>query len=166
MKDKVASNLSRQAVAAADLIEAIRSDDETLNSDMIEGETGFFEAVEVALHEIGECEIQAAGLADYIKRLGDRLSRVNSRSEKLRGLIDQAFQIAEVKAHKFPSATITQKAVPPQLVVEDEALIPSKFYAPQPPRLDKKALKDAAKAGSIPGARMSNGGTTIQIRRA
>lgn len=166
MTDKVADNLSRQAVAAADLIEAIRSDDETLNRDMIEGETDFFEAVEVALHEIGECEIQAAGLSDHIKRLNDRLSRVKSRSEKLRGLIDQAFQIADVKAHKFPTATITQKAVPQQLIVEDEASIPSTFYTPQPPKLDKKALKEAVKSGSIPGARLSNGGTTIQIRRA
>lgn len=166
MKDFTAERLSKNAAAAAELVKALATDDEVLAHDMVEGETGFFEAVERALDEIAECEIQAAGIADMKKRLTDRETRVKNRKEKLRGLIDQAFQMADVKSHKFPCATITTKAVPPQLVVEDESAIPSRFYKPQPPKLDKAALKDAASVEPIPGVRLSNGGTTIQIRRA
>jgi len=160
--------LSRQAVAAAELIRALGDDanDEALSHDMIEGETGFFEAVERALDEIGECEIVAAGIKDMQGNLSQRLSRTNLRADRLRGLIDQAFQLAEVKTHKFPGATISTKKVPPKLIVTDEAAIPAQFYKPQPPSLDKTALIEAAKAGPVAGAEMSNGGVTIQIRRA
>lgn len=160
--------LNRQAVAAAELLAALGDDahDDDLAHDMIEGETDFFEAVERALSEIDECEIMQAGIKDMQKRLSDRLARVSGRADRLRGLIDQAFQMAEIKSHKFASATISTKAVPRKLIVTDESQIPARFYEPQPPKLDRKALLDAMKAGKgVPGADMSNGGTTIQIRR-
>jgi len=59
------------------------------------------------------------------------------------------------------------KAVPQKLIVTDESQIPTRFFKPQPPKLDRKELLDALKIGeTVPGADMSNGGTTIQIRRA
>jgi len=159
--------MSRQAVAAAELVRALNDDDPDLIHDTVEGETDFFEAVQRALDEIAECEIVQSGCADMKQRLSDRETRAKNRADKLRGLIDQAFQLAEVTSHKFPTATITTKRVPPKLIVTDEAAIPARFYAPQPPKLDKKALADALKSGGpIEGAEMSNGGTTIQIRRA
>lgn len=164
--DHKGHGISRQAVAAAELVRALGEGDEDLIHDMVEGETDFFEAVERALDEIGECEIVAAGIKDMQSKLASRLSRTNARAERLRGLIDQAFQMAEVKSHKFPGATITTKRVPPKLIITDEASIPSQFYTPQPPSLDRKALAEAVKAGPVEGASMSNGGFTIQIRRA
>lgn len=169
MSDYRDHGINRQAVAAEELIRSLGDDasDDDLLHDTIEGETDFFEAVERALDEITECEIIAAGIADMQKRLSDRLTRANNRSEKLRGLIDQAFQMAEIKSHKFASATITMKAVPQKLIVTDESQIPTRFFKPQPPKLDRKELLDALKNGeAVPGADMSNGGTTIQIRRA
>lgn len=169
MKDYKDHGINRQAVAAAELIRALGEDaeDEALIHDTVEGETDFFEAVERALDEIGECEIVAAGIADMQKRLSDRLTRTNNRAEKLRGLIDQAFQMAEIKSHKFATATLASKSIPRKLIVTDESQIPTRFFKPQPPKLDRKELLDALKSGEvIPGADMSNGGTTIQIRRA
>lgn len=169
MTDYKDHGINRQAVAAAELIRALGEDaeDETLTHDTVEGETDFFEAVERALDEIGECEIMAAGIADMQKRLSDRLTRTKNRAEKLRGLIDQAFQMAEVKSHKFATATIASKAIPRNLIVRDESQIPTRFFKPQPPKLDRKELLDTLKNGeAVPGADMSNGGTTIQIRRA
>lgn len=169
MSDYRDHGINRQAVAAAELIRALGedADDETLIHDTVEGETDFFEAVGRALDEIGECEIMAAGISDMQKRLSDRLTRANNRAEKLRGLIDQAFQMAEVKSHKFPTATIASKSIPRKLIVTDESQIPTRFFKPQPPKLDRKELLDALKNGeAVPGADMSNGGTTIQIRRA
>lgn len=169
MSDYSDHGINRQAVAAAELIRALGggAEDEVLIHDTIEGETDFFESVERALDEITECEIIATGIAEMQKRLSDRLTRTKNRSEKLRGLIDQAFQMAEIKSHKFASATITMKAIPQKLIVTDESQVPARFFKPQPPKLDRKELLDAIKSGEIiPGADMSNGGTTIQIRRA
>lgn len=167
-KDYRDHGISKQAVAAAELVRALGedSDDAVLVHDVIEGETDFFEAVERALDEIGECEIVAAGVKDMQDKLSKRLSRTNLRAEKLRGLIDQAFQMADIKSHKFPGATISTKAIPRKLIITDESAIPSKFFVPQPPKLDRKALTQAASVGPVDGAEMSNGGTTIQIRRA
>lgn len=160
--------LSRQAVAAAELLRSLADDGSDLDftHDVVEGETGLFEAVQLALNEIDEGEVVMAGCAAMVKTLQDRMDRTKRRSEKLRGLIDQAFQMANVKSHKFPTATISQKAVPSKLIVLDESAIPSEFFKPQPPKLDMAALKAAAKDRRVEGAEMSNGGTTIQIRRA
>lgn len=165
--DETRSALNRQSMAARALIEELAGDDAELAHDIVEGETDLFEAVERALAEIDECDILVEGLSAHIKKLNDRLSRVKKRAENVRGMIDQAFQMAEVQSHKFSTATITTKRIPPKPVVSDESLIPSRFFAPQPPKLDMKALGQAVKDGEdVPGASMSNGGTTIQIRRA
>lgn len=165
--DATRGDLNKQGMAARMLVDELAGDDAELAHDLVEGETDFFEAVERALSEIDECDIMAEGLAAHIKKLNDRLARVKKRAENVRGMIDQAFQMAEVQSHKFSTATISTKSIPPKLIVSDESEIPSRFFEPQPPKLDKKALGDAVKSGeAVPGAVMSNGGTTIQIRRA
>lgn len=166
-RDFTKEELDRQAVAASHLLDEIGRDDDGLTHDMIEGETGFFEAAQIALDEIAECEIMATGISEAQKKLAERKRRVDARAERLRGMLDQAFQVAGVKTHKFPTATITTKAVPQKLIVSDESQVPARFFTPQPPKLDRKALLDALKDGeNAPGATLSNGGQTIQIRRA
>jgi len=166
MKDRTRYDLNKQSIAAAELIREIGSDDAELTHDMVEGETDLFEAIEAALAEIDQCDILASGLQSHILELQKRLSRIKNRAKAVRGLIDQAFQMAEIESHVFPTATITLKSVPAKLIVTDEAQIPSRFFEPQPPKLDKKELTKAAKAGDVAGVTMSNGGKTIQIRRA
>lgn len=169
-RDWTADDIARQTDAAKSLLAELAADgltdDEELTHDMIEGETSFFEAVDKALSEIDECDIMIEGLAAKIKQLTSRKKRNEDRAKKLRGLIDQAFQMAQLKRHKFERATITTKNVPPSLIVTDEADIPSKYFDDQPPKLNKKRLFDDVKSGiSIPGASQTNGGTTIQIRK-
>lgn len=162
-------DLSRQAMAAKELIKALREtdDDAALAHDMIEGETGFFEAAQSALDEIDQCDMLAAGIKDMQATMAKRLSRIQGRADRLRALLDQAFQMAEIKTHQFASATISTKATPPKLIVTDEALIPSDFFEAQAPKLARADLLRALKEGrTIPGAELSNGGKTIQIRRA
>lgn len=163
--DATKGALNKQAVAAATLIHEIGNDDDALVHDMVEGETDLFAAIDMALSEIDECDIMAAGLKDHITKMTERLNRVKGRSERLRGYIDQAFQMAEIKSHKFERATISTKAIPPKAIITDEAAIPSDFFVPQPPKLDRAALLRALKDGPVAGAELSNGGQTIQIRR-
>lgn len=166
-KDWTKEEIARQVTAAKSLLEELSlGEDEDAKHDLVEGETMFFEAIERALNEIDECDVMIVGLDEKIKQFQSRKKRAGDRAERLRGMIDQAFHMAEINSHKFARATISIKRVPPKLVVTDEAALPSKFYAPQPPKLDKKALFDAIKAGEeIPGAHKSNGGSTIQIRK-
>jgi hypothetical protein len=51
------------------------------------------------------------------------------------------------------------------VVITDEHAIPQAFWRPQPPKLDRKAIGEALKAGqAVPGAQLSNGGTTLAIK--
>lgn len=166
MRDVTKSNIVREAEAAQGLIMELQSDDSELNHDMIEGETSFFEAVEMALDEIRDCAIISEGIKAKVAELGKRKSRVDLRADRLRGLIEQAFAIAEINSHTFPCETVTVKKKTPTLIISDESKIPSKYWEPQPPKLNKKDLFADVKAGPVEGVEKSNGGTSLQIRKS
>jgi hypothetical protein len=92
-----------------------------------------------------------------------------------------------------PTATLTLRTLPPDIVVLQESDIPSEFFVaqpPPPPKLDKAALRNALRARqaqieavanfadpearqralapfpAIPGATLNNGSLSLQIRRA
>jgi hypothetical protein len=168
VSDPIADKLNREATAAKDLIAAIRAEyaDDDLVHDATEGETSMMEAIDAALIEIDECEAIVAGCKAQSDVLLGRARKFDQRKDRVRALIEQAMLIADLPSAKRPTATVTVKRTPPKAIVADESLIPSQYFKPQPPKLDKRALADALKAGeTIPGATLSNGGTTIQINR-
>jgi len=119
--------------------------------------------------------------------------RIEARREIRRALMANALDVAELPNLVTAAGTITRKALPPKVIVVEEADIPARFYVPQEPKLDRTALLNALKERAaaiaertsepgaldekeelatidrkhppIPGATLSNGGTTIQIRR-
>ncbi|WP_298623892.1 siphovirus Gp157 family protein [uncultured Zoogloea sp.] len=165
-RDATAEALSRQSIAAANLLAELRTDDAELAHDMIEGETSLFEALAAAIDEIDQCEIIADGCKAKVEEIGKRRHRADARASRIRALIEQAMAMADLSSVRLPLATLSLKATPPKVVVNDESLIPSEFWAPQSPVLDKKALNDAAKLREIPGVGKTNGGVSLQIRRA
>lgn len=169
MTDPIADTLRRQADAARGLIASIRQehDDEDLVHDGAEGETSIMEAIDMALSEIDDCEAIVAGCKAQSEVLLSRAAKFSQRRERVRALIEQAMLIADLPTAKRPTATVTVKRVPPNLVIADESLIPSRFFKSPPPVLDKVAIKAAAKDGeTIPGVTFDNGGISLQIRRA
>jgi len=166
-KDIIARDLVREASAARDLIAALQSDDEVLNTDMVEGETSLFEAIEAALSEIDECDVMVSGLATKIGEFSDRKRRVDARIEKLRGLMEQAMVVGGLPTVKLATATVTVKEVAAKGIITDEAAIPAEFWKQPDPVLDRAAIQRAFKDGvAIPGVVASNKSTSIQIRRA
>lgn len=163
--DRTAERLQRETIAAADLLAALRIDDDDLAHDMVEGETSFLEAIAAALAEIDDCEIVVDGCKAKESQIADRRHRSERRIEKLRAAIEQAMCVTDLPQVKLPTATLTIKAVPPKPIVTDEAAIPSEFWKPQPPKLDRAALNKAAKDRPVPGVEMSNGGVALQVRR-
>lgn len=165
--DKTANELHRQSEAARDLIDAIRSDDAELNHDMIEGETSFLEAITAAIDEIDECEIIAEGCKAKENQIADRRRRTEARKERLRTLIEQAMLIADMQTVRLPIATLSVSKLPPKPVIVDEASVPAEYWKQPEPVLDKSAVNAAIKDGAeIPGVSMTNGSTSLKIRRA
>lgn len=166
-KDRVALDVAKETQAAASLVAALASDDEALRHDMVEGETSLFEAIDAALAEIDECDVISAGCREKEAQFADRRKGRERRAEKLRGLIEQAMLIAELPSVKLTGATVTVKSLAPKPIYEDEAAIPAEFWKRPAPVLDRAAISQAIKDGrTIPGVSMTNGTTSLQIRRS
>ena len=166
MTDPTANKLRREADAARSLMQELAEHDDETRHDMAEGETSFFEAIDAALTEMDQCAEIVAGCKAQIEMYQARKSKFEGRADKLRGLIEQAMVIADIPSIRRPMATLTVKATKPAAIVSDEAAIPARFWKPQPPKLDKTAINQAVKDGeTIEGVSMTNGGTSLQIRR-
>lgn len=157
--------LRREADAARNMLTAIATDDDQLIHDMIEGETGFLEACEMAIGEIRECEITIDGCQAEIDRLKARLDRAKKRKENVRAAIEQAMIVTDQKTITLPTKTLTIAYRKGVAVITNEAEIPAEFWIEQPPKLDKKKLNDAI-ADGVPGAHQANGTVSLTIRSA
>jgi hypothetical protein len=161
-------DLKNEAEAARSLIANLRDvldDDDQLTHDMIEGETALFDAAATAVARLSEVEGFAAAIDDRIKSLATRKQRLEAQAERIRTAILVAMGVAGLKKMELAIATISVRAVAPKVVIGNEADIPSTFWVPSDPRLDRKALLAALKDGAtIPGATLSNGSETLSIR--
>lgn len=166
----VEHKLDERARAANALVDTLRdlgiSDDDRLVLDTVEGETDLFEVIDAALTEIDGCEVIIEGCKAKEADIKARRDRATDRREKVRAAIEQAIMIADIPTKIVrPTATLTLIKRAPGVVVDDEAKIPSEFFVPQPPKLDKKALADAASERPIEGCHMDNGSVSLTIRR-
>lgn len=164
----ITHDLHEQSLAANVLLANIRDvigDDEEMALVVIEGETDLKEAIAAAVDRISDLNAHMEALSAQIKALGERKSRFEVQGERLRAAIHVAMGQAGLRKLELPQATLSVKAVPAKVEILDEALIPSKYWKAQDPKLDKKAITDALKSKeAIPGATLSNGGETISIR--
>lgn len=157
------------ATTASDVLKEqlreIAGDDLDTIRDTIEGEVDLRGLICLAAEQNVTDAGLVNGLAETINKLAARKDRIEKRIGLLRVAILAAMQSGEIKSLETPAGTITRKAVPPTALILSEAEIPSQYWKPQDPKLDKKAVGEALKAGKeVPGAMMSNGGETIQIR--
>lgn len=167
-KADLRTEIRNEAEAVASLLANIRdviADDDDAREDAIEGETNFKEAIAAAVSRVAEVEAFSEAIKAQSDKLRGRRDRLENQAELLRAAITSAMQTAEIDKIELPSHTLTIKATPPKAVITDEAALPSKFFVTQEPKLSLKAVGDALKAGeTIPGATLSNGGSTLQIR--
>lgn len=161
--------ISKEAEAAATLLKNIAdivADDEVAREDAIEGETNLKEVIAAAVEEIAEAEAMAEVIKVRAGDLAARKKRLEDRAEMLRAAIASALDHVDCKKLTLPTATLSVAPVPPKAIVIDEADLPSDFFEPQPPKLDRRKLLAALKDGPVPGAELSNGGTSLRIRSA
>lgn len=169
MSDKLALRSVQAEIEAAkilrDQIADLAAGDDDFIRDTMEGETNLREMIGALVADDTLDAATVAAIKDVAKKLDARSERIGKRIEMRRALIGSALQIAELKKLETPAGTVTVKAVAPRVVIIEEADIPAVYFKPQAPKLDKAALSEALKNGeTVPGASMSNGSTTIQIR--
>lgn len=161
--------LAKQTAAAQVLKAALSeiTDDPDTLADTIEGETSLHEAIAAVVAGLDEDKMLLDGIKSLQASLAAREARVQTRIDRRRRAIERGMVAGEVQKLELPQATLSMRRVPPALHIVSETIIPDRFWKPQPPKLDKKELGDAIKAGQdVPGATLDNGSMTLAIRRA
>ena len=117
--------------------------------------------------EAVERELQAEAIDQRMKELAERKARFLRSAETLRNMVLQCMEIRGEKAIPSPTLTLSASQIKPGIVVTDESAIPSRFFTPQPPKLDKAALKEAVLTDGevIDGVAIGNGKSSLTIRR-
>lgn len=139
-------------------------DDEDLFRDTLEGNTRFNEIMDRLLSELRDNETLAEAAAQRIGKIRERQTRMTHRVQFYRGLMHRLLSITGLKSVALGEAKISVVNSPDKVIITDESAIPDAFckIIKEP---NKTAIKNAIKNGQyVPGATLSNGGTTIQVR--
>lgn len=153
MKPPLAHILGQETEHARRLLESMRAllaenqDDEDLQSDLVEGETGLVEAVDKVLLQLGSDLMAMQAIDMHIDGLKDRKARIEARTEKLKTMLEHCYKMTGMtKPLQCPLATISLRKMQDKLEILDEAGIPDAFWVTPPPpekRIDKIALRKA-----------------------
>jgi hypothetical protein len=146
----------------ADFPELI-DDDETL-ADTLEGLAQLPDVVAGYVRSALNDETLANALAERIKEMTERKSRLTARSGKRRAIAAALMNSVACKKIEQPDFTASLRFVPPKVIVPDVDTLPDRFCritrAP-----DKRAISDAMQRGeTVQGAVLGNGSITLAIR--
>ncbi|MDH3743328.1 MAG: siphovirus Gp157 family protein [Hyphomicrobiales bacterium] len=139
-------------------------DDETL-FDTLEGASNLNEAVGAIVRSALEDEALVQALKARIDGMRERLSRIQHTASSKRLAALEAMEQVNLKKIVEPDFTISVRPSSPGVVVTCEAEIPDCYTVPQPPKINRRKILDALKAGAdVPGAVLSNSRNTLSVR--
>ena len=163
-------NTYMQAETVRREIEALKAsipeleDDPEFLADIVEGETGLHPLMTRLVAKDRDARSFAEAIKGQIDAMKARRARFQRQSEVIRTLMQRLLEVAGGREIKLPEATISINRVAPSVIVQDETAIPDD-YATFKRSIDKGSIKAALQDGArIPGASLSNGGSTIVIR--
>jgi len=139
-------------------------DEQTL-TDTLEGLANLHEILAAVVRAALADEAQASGLRALIGALETRLERQEYRAAKRRDMVRDAMVESEIKKIAAPDFTLVIRSGSPALVVTDEGAIPTEFWVPREPRLDRQGLLTRLKLGDeVSGAQLSNPQPVLSVR--
>jgi hypothetical protein len=139
-------------------------DEQTL-ADTVEGLTDLHEILAAIIRAALADEALATGLKGRIAEMEDRLNRLQDRAGKRRQLAKDV--MIELDLKKLTAADFTASIRPgmPALMVIDEAAVPSIYWEPREPRLNRQGLAADLKQGAaITGVALSNPEPVLSVR--
>ncbi len=130
-----------------------------------EGAINLDEAVGVIVRSALEDEALVQALKTRIEGMGERLSRIQHTASNKRLAALETMEQVDLKKIVEPDFTISVRPGSPGVVVTCDSTIPDAYKVPQPPKIDRRKILDALKAGAdIPGAVLSNIKNTLSVR--
>jgi hypothetical protein len=139
-------------------------DEQTL-ADTIEGLTDLHEIVTAIIRAALTDEAMATGLKSRIADMQGRLERLQDRASKRRQIAKDVMVELDLKKITAPDFTVSIRAGMPALLVLDEAAVPSIYFQPSAPRLNRQGLLSELKEGAdIKGVALSNPEPVLSVR--
>ena len=139
-------------------------DEQTL-ADTVEGLTDLHEIVTAIIRSALADEALATGIKGRIADMQDRLERLQDRASKRRQIAKDVMLELDIKKITAPDFTVSIRPGMPSLLVLDEAAVPSIYWQPVAPRLDRQGLLSELKEGAdITGVTLSNPEPVLSVR--
>ena len=131
-------------------------DEQTL-ADTVEGLTDVHEILAAIVRAALADEALATGLKGRIAEMQERLERLQERAAKRRQIVKDTMVELDLKKLTAPDFSASIRPGMPALLVIDEAAVPSIYWEPREPRLDRQGLLAELKQGAeITGVTLSN----------
>ena len=110
-------------------------------------------------------EALATGLKSRIAEMQERLDRLQDRASKRRQIAKDVMVELDLKKITAPDFTVSIRPGMPALLVLDEAAVPSIYWQPSAPRLNRQGLLSELKDGvDITGVTLSNPEPVLSVR--
>lgn len=167
--DRAAQAVAHSAIHYKAIRERLRAEDPTLDeqtlADTVEGLTDLHEIIQVLIRSALADEAMATGLKGRIAEMEERHERLKDRASKRRQIAKDVMTELDLKKIEAPDFTASIRAGVPSLVVIDEASVPSIYWEPRDPKLDRSGLLSDLKHGAeVPGAALSNPEPILSVR--
>ncbi len=149
-------------VAAALIAAGIEPDDPDY-AELLGNETDVLERLRRILRAATRTEAHSEALAGIIKDNRERKARLDSKAERLRGVVLQAMAELGLKKLEGPDLTATVGAGKPKVVITDEAALPDDacVFKREP---SKAAIAAALAEGPVSGAEWGNPQPILTVR--
>jgi len=139
-------------------------DEETL-ADTVEGLTDLHEIVTAIIRSALADEALATGLKSRMADMQERLDRLQDRASKRRQIAKDVMVELDLKKITAPDFTVSIRPGMPSLLVLDESAVPSIYWQPVAPRLNRQELLSELKEGAdIKGVTLSNTEPVLSVR--
>jgi hypothetical protein len=139
-------------------------DEQTL-ADTVEGLTDLHEILAVIVRAALADEALVTGLKGRIAEMQERLERLQERAAKRRQIVKDTMVELDLKKLTAPDFSASIRPGMPALLVIDEAAVPSIYWEPREPRLDRQGLLAELKQGAeITGVTLSNPEPVLSVR--
>ena len=139
-------------------------DEQTL-TDTVEGLTDLHEILAAIVRAALADEALATGLKGRIAEMQERLERLQERAAKRRQIVKDTMVELDLKKLTAADFSVSIRPGMPALMVIDEAAVPSIYWEPREPRIDRQGLLAELKQGAeITGVTLSNPEPVLSVR--
>jgi hypothetical protein len=144
--------------------EAPEIDEQSL-ADTVEGLTDLPEILGAIIRAALADRALATGLEGRIREMEARRDRLQDRAAKRRQIAKDVMVELDLKKLAAPDFTASIRPGTPALMVIDEAAVPSIYWEPREPRLNRQGLANDLKQGAeIAGVTLSNPEPILSVR--